>query len=92
MTDVGLTIRVDAGLKSELDKVVRDEGQSVDTFVSQAIGDALEQRRTEAFFRRRGANGDIDAALAILRRAGGEPPREGDELPPEFGGLGDDHR
>jgi hypothetical protein len=35
----------------------------------------------ESFFAERKGRGDMAAAIRLLTRAGGEPPREGDELP-----------
>ena len=37
--------------------------------------------QTEAFFAERQATADTEAFLRILDREGGEPPREGDEIP-----------
>jgi hypothetical protein len=38
---------------------------------------------TEAFFAKCKGRGDKDAAIRFLTRAGGDSPREGDELPAE---------
>ncbi len=50
-----------------------------------AVAEKLStMQATEEFFALRKGNGDVEATLRFLRRTGGEPPREGDELPDEY--------
>ena len=45
-------------------------------------------RTAEAFFAERKGRGEKDAAIRFLTRAGGEPPRPGNELPDPGDGDG----
>ena len=52
--------------------------------INVAVAEKLSALRTEDDVRGRAARADVPRALAILARAGvGNPPAEGDELPPE---------
>ncbi len=44
-----------------------------------AVAEKLAALDTEDYFRRRVAHADLAAFDRIMSRAGGEPPREGDE-------------
>ncbi len=57
-------------------------GTTLNQFINVAVAEKLAALRTERYFRERIANGDRDAFLRILQKAGSDmPPREGDELP-----------
>jgi hypothetical protein len=50
-----------------------------------AVAEKVSALRTEEYFRERGGRADRAETLRILERAGqGNPPMEGDELPPEW--------
>lgn len=59
------------------------EGVSLNQLIATAVAEKLSALRTEDLLAERAARGDWDRVRAILDRVGTEPPREGDELPPE---------
>jgi hypothetical protein len=48
---------------------------------NMAIAEKISILRTEEFFRVRAAGADVARARSILKRAGKEPLRQGDEIP-----------
>jgi predicted DNA-binding protein len=74
-------LRLPASLKRELENWAKDDGKSPNQFIVTAAAEKLATLRTTEFFAERVARGDVAAALAILDRAGGAAPRDGDELP-----------
>jgi hypothetical protein len=59
--------------------VAKAEGTTLNQFINVAVAEKLSALRTVEYFRERAARGDVAEALALLDRAGDEPPREGDE-------------
>ncbi len=50
-------------------------------FVAKAVAEKVSALQTARFFADRKARADFQAFDKIVRRRGGKPPREGDELP-----------
>ncbi len=73
-------LRLPASLKREVEKVARADGTSLNQFIVSAVAEKLSVLRTVDFFEERRERADIDAALAIMNRARGEKPRDGDEI------------
>jgi hypothetical protein len=71
-------LRLPASLKRELEKVARDDGTSLNQFIVTAAAEKLSALKTADFFEERKARADADAALAIMNRARGEIPQDGD--------------
>ena len=59
------------------------EGVSLNQLIATALAEKLSALRTEDLLAERAARGDWERVRAILDRVGTEPPRDGDELPPE---------
>jgi len=74
-------LRLPPSLQAEARKTAEQEGVSLNQLINLAIAEKVSVLRTEEFFRRRAANANVDKAREILRRAGKEMPRQGDELP-----------
>lgn len=74
-------LRLAPSLRAEARKTAEQEGVSLNQLINLAVAEKISALRTEEFFRARSANADIAKARAILRHAGTEPPREGDEVP-----------
>ncbi len=49
--------------------------------ISIAVAEKISALETTEFFKQRAARADMDAFRQFMNREGGEPPREGDELP-----------
>ncbi len=83
MTQANYALRLQAGLKTEAERVARQEGTTLNQFINVAVAEKLSALRTAEYFRERAARVNVEEAWAILERAGtDERPREGDELEP----------
>ena len=74
-------LRLPKSVKSAAEKLARDEGISMNQFVATAVAEKLAAMQTASFFADRRQRADITAFRKLLKRKGGEPPREGDEMP-----------
>jgi uncharacterized protein (DUF1778 family) len=74
-------LRLPASLKKAVEAVAREDGTTLNQFIVSAVAEKLSALKTADYFAERATRGDIDAALRILKRPGGEPPRLGDEVP-----------
>ena len=75
-------VRLPVSLKAAIEKLAGTDGISVNQFLVTAAAEKLSAMRTAgAFVAERRGRGDKDAAIRILTRNGGEPPRPDDELP-----------
>ena len=81
-------LRLPKSIKAAAEKLSKADGTSLNQFVATAVAEKIAVMETAAFFeerasraRARAARGEPSALLAMLSRPGGEPPREGDELP-----------
>jgi hypothetical protein len=53
---------------------------SLNQLINLAVAEKISVLRTEEFFRERRARANVKKARKILKRAGKEAPREGDEV------------
>ena len=74
-------LRLPASLKRAVAEVSREDGTSINQFVTVAVAEKLSAMRTERFFVERRADADVEAARRILFRDGGQPPAPEDQLP-----------
>ncbi len=75
------SLRLPLSLKAAVEKLAELDGTSMNRFLVMAAAEKLTAMRTAAaFFAERKGYGDRDAAIRFLTRAGGDPPRPGDEL------------
>lgn len=59
-----------------------EDGVALNQFINVAVAEKLSALHTEEYLRKRAGRADVEAAKAILRRAGREnPPLPGDEMP-----------
>jgi hypothetical protein len=73
-------LRLLASVKAEAEKVAAAEGTTLNQFINVAVAEKLAALRTVQFFQERSARADFTAFDRLLTRAGGEPPRPGDEI------------
>ena len=73
-------LRLPKSLKENVAKVAKRDGTSINQFIAIAVAEKISALETEKFFAERAKNEDMEAFRAIIFRAGGEPPRPGDEL------------
>ena len=74
-------LRLPKSLKDKVAKVAKQDGASINQFITIAVAEKVSVLETEKFFADRIQEADIDAFRSLLFRSGGEPPRAGDELP-----------
>ena len=66
-------------IKAAIAKLARSEGMSMNQFVATAVAEKPAGLNTATDFAERKSRADPAAFKRILKRKGGEPPREGDE-------------
>lgn len=74
-------LRLPRSVKMAVEKLAKEEGVSLNQFVATAVAEKLTAMNTANFFADRKSRADFEAFRSILTRDGGQPPREGDELP-----------
>lgn len=74
-------LRLPASLKTAVAEISREEGTSINQFVSMAVAEKVSAMKTAEFFAAKRDQADIEAALRVLRREGGELPSADDALP-----------
>jgi hypothetical protein len=73
-------LRLLTSVKAEAEKVAAAEGTTLNQFINVAVAEKLAALRTAQFFQERAARADLAVFDRLLDRAGGEPPRPGDEI------------
>jgi len=74
-------LRLPRSLKEAVERLSRQDGTSINQFVATAVAEKVSALQTARFFADRRARADFKAFDKIMRRRGGKPPREGDEMP-----------
>ena len=74
-------LRLPRSLKNEVARLSRQDGTSINQFVSTAVAAKVAAMETAQYFQDRQARADFKAFDRIMKRRGGESPKEGDELP-----------
>jgi hypothetical protein len=72
-------LRLPRSIKAAVEKMAASEGISMNQFVATAVAEKLAVMNTAAYFGERKGRADLAAFKRILKRKGGESPREGDE-------------
>ena len=65
-------------LKSGAEQVAREDGSTLNQFIVSAVAEKLAALKTADYFAQRAAKGDLNVALAMLNRSGGQVPIEDD--------------
>ena len=78
-TQSNYALRLPLSLKSGAEQMARDDGSTLNQFIVSAVAEKLAALKTADYFVQRAGNGDLNAALALLGRAGGQLPIPGDE-------------
>jgi len=73
-------LRLPQSLKDTVEQMSREDGTSINQFVTTAVAEKVSALRTARFFADRKARADFNAFDRIMRRRRGKPPREGDEM------------
>ncbi len=74
-------LRLPRSLKEAVERLSKEEGTSINQFVAIAVAEKVSALETARFFEQRKARADFKTFDKIMKRRGGQPPREGDEMP-----------
>ncbi len=74
-------LRLPASLKAAVVDISKEDGTSINQFVTTAVAEKVSAMKTAEFFTARGTEANIEAARRLLRRDGGQPPEPDDRLP-----------
>ena len=74
-------LRLPRSLKEAVERLSKEDGTSINQFVATAVAEKVSALQTARFFQERKARADFKAFDRIMKRRGGKPPRQGDELP-----------
>ncbi|MEM1080114.1 MAG: toxin-antitoxin system HicB family antitoxin [Pseudomonadota bacterium] len=78
---VPYALRLPVSLKAALEEAAKADGTSLNQFLVMAAAEKLSAMKTaEAFIAERSERADIKAAMAFLKRKGGETPAAEDSL------------
>ena len=77
-TQSSFTLRMPLSLKSGAEQMAREDGSTMNQFIVSAVAEKLAALKTADYFAQRAAKGDLNAALAMLNRSGGQAPAEDD--------------
>ena len=73
-------LRLPQSLKRAVERLSRQDGTSINQFVATAVAEKVSALETARFFADRKARADFKAFDRIMKRRGGHPPQEGDEV------------
>ena len=82
-------LRLPKSLKAAVTNICAEDGTSINQFVTTAVAEKVSAMKTAEFFAAHAADADIDAALRLLRRDGGQPPEPHDRLGDDCGASPD---
>ena len=71
-------LRLPNSLKAAVAKICKEDGTSINQFVTSAVAEKISATRTADFFAAQGTDVDIEEARRLLRRDGGLPPKPHD--------------
>jgi hypothetical protein len=78
-------LRLQPSLLDEARKLAESEGVALNQLINVAVAEKISALRTEDYFNKRARRAAPAKVARILKRAGkGNPPMEGDEIPPEL--------
>ncbi len=73
-------LRLPKSLKKAVEKLSKEDGTSINQFVTSAVAEKVSALKTAEFFAEHRGRADFRAFDRILNRKRGEKPRKGDEL------------
>ena len=73
-------LRLPRSLKQEVERRAQEDGVSMNQFMATAVAEKLAAMNTATFFAERRTRANFKAFDRLMRRKGGEPPRDDDKL------------
>jgi phosphoribosylcarboxyaminoimidazole (NCAIR) mutase len=83
MPTTNYPLRVPASIMAEAKKAAAQDGVSLNQFISTAVAEKVSALRTEAVLQARATRADRNKFDEVIARAGGQPPRDGDDVAPD---------
>ena len=74
-------LRLPKSLKNAVERLSKEDGTSMNQFVATAVAEKVSALQTAVFFSDRKARAEFKAFDKIMKRRGGKPPRDGDQMP-----------
>jgi hypothetical protein len=74
-------LRLPRSLKQAVERLSREDRTSINQFIATAVAEKVSALQTARFFADRKARADFKAFDKIMKRRGGIPPREDDQVP-----------
>jgi hypothetical protein len=78
-TNSNYALRMPASLKASVMNFAQQDGTTMNQFIVSAVAEKLAALKTLDYFAERAATGNVEQALALLSRNGGQAPQAGDE-------------
>ena len=72
-------LRLPRSIRAGVERLSKQDGVSINQFVSIAVAEKVAMMQAHDYFSQRAARADLAAFDELVQRAGGEPPRPGDE-------------
>ena len=76
-----IQLRLPRSIKAAIARLAKQDGVSMNLMIATAVAEKVAVLEAATFFEERAKRADYAAFDRIMDRAGGEPPRAGDELP-----------
>lgn len=73
-------LRLPRSIRAGVERFSKQDGISINQFVSIAVAEKLAMIQAQAYFAERSARADMMAFDQLMQRSGGEPPRAGDTV------------
>lgn len=73
-------LRLPRSIRTGVERMSKQDGISINQFVSIAVAEKLAMMQAEIFFAERRERADLNAFDQLMQRSGGEAPQAGDEL------------
>lgn len=73
-------LRLPRSLKQEVERRAQEDGVSMNQFMATAVAEKLAAMNTATYFAERRARADFKAFDRLMRRKGGEAPRDNDKI------------
>ena len=71
-------LRLPRSIRAGVERISRQDGTSINQFVSIAVAEKLAMMQAETFFTERAVRADLAAFDVLMQRPTGQPPQDGD--------------
>ena len=73
-------LRLPRSIRAGVERAAKQDGTSINQFVSIAVAEKLAMLQAEVYFAERKSRTDLKAFDRLMKRKRGTPPRDGDEV------------